>query len=334
MNELNISELERLARELELEALYQYEHGTGEAPVLYKAEGFLQTLGSKEPKNQEMVFVASEESEDRVGDIISAGGWDLSNFKKNPVWMFVHNYGVAPLGTVPKIWVEGKQLLNTVNWDDADELARFIKGKYERGIMRAVSVGFRPLEFKAREDKESDGMRRPGFHFTKQELLEISAVPVPMHPRALQKAMGERGFSIVVPEPTWMADYKIHPGALKPVEKSELPKIEPVNITLQNKPMDDKDIQDFQEHIKTILKTEVMQTPIETKAGAVLSRTNKAKLNQAIGLLQEVLATSAAPEEEAEKEEERVFVISQDEIAELINNVFGVKAAETTERED
>ena len=41
---------------------------------------------------------------------------------------------------------------------------------------------------------------RPAFRFLKQELLEISAVPVPAHPNALKKAMGDTRFRIVVPE--------------------------------------------------------------------------------------------------------------------------------------
>ena len=57
--------------------------------------------------------------------------------------------------------------------------------------MRAVSVGFRPLEF----ERQGDGLR-----FKKQELLELSAVSVPAHPHALARMMGARKFSIIKPE--------------------------------------------------------------------------------------------------------------------------------------
>ena len=187
MKSAEIALWERQIREADLQALVDYEHGMADAPVLYKAEGYVQA-----DNDGPMVFVASDEAEDRLGDTIEAGGWDLRNFRQNPVLMYIHDYSVAPIGSVPKVWVAGKQLLNTVIWDEADDLACFIKGKYERKFMRAVSVGFRALEYKRKENN--------GILFTKQELLEISAVPIPAHPYALMRAMGNRPFRIIVPE--------------------------------------------------------------------------------------------------------------------------------------
>ena len=65
-----------------------------------------------------------------------------------------------------------------------DELGVQLQSKYANKFMRAVSVGFRPLEFEF-----IDGGN--GIRFTKQELLELSAVPVPAHPKALKKMFGE-----------------------------------------------------------------------------------------------------------------------------------------------
>lgn len=187
--------LERQLREIELEALHKYKAGTGEPPLLYKPMGLLRAVSED---GGEMTFTASSEDADRMGDVISIDGWELANYKRNNVVMFQHDYSLAPLGTA-KVWVDkdAKQLLNTVRFDEEDDFAAFIKGKYSRGIMKAESVGFRPLEF---EEIESKGMFG-SFKFTKQELLEISLVSIPANPKALRKAMGEnRRFTILMPE--------------------------------------------------------------------------------------------------------------------------------------
>src|SRR5262245_25714543 len=36
-------------------------------------------------------FVLSDETPDRMGDIIRADGWDTRNFKRNPVALFAHS---------------------------------------------------------------------------------------------------------------------------------------------------------------------------------------------------------------------------------------------------
>ena len=186
MPEPTLKELERELREADLEALEAFRKGTAAAPVLYKASGFF-----KAAEDGLTLFVASEESEDRMGDVIEVAGWETKEFKKNPVFMLNHDYSLLPIGTVPMVKPEGKQLLAGVKWDTEDEMAAFVQGKYQRGVMRAVSVGFRPTEF----ERSGDGVR-----FKRQELLELSAVSVPAHPHALARMMGARKFSIIKPE--------------------------------------------------------------------------------------------------------------------------------------
>lgn len=193
-----IEEGKRL-READLQALESYKSGKAEPPIIYKAEGYAKTIETGQP----MMFVASEETEDRLGDKIATSGWQLDSFHINPVYMWVHDYSIAPLGIVPKVWVEGGQLLNLVDWDEVDEFAQFIKGKYHRKILRAESVGFRAIEY----ENNSNG----GINFLKQELLEISAVPIPAHPKALAKAMVGR-FQIVMP--TFPREMKMLKGVI------------------------------------------------------------------------------------------------------------------------
>lgn len=198
----NIAVLESEIRQAELESLEKYRQGSIDAPILFRACGYSKEDTAKKRAGP-MVFVASEESPDRIGDVISVNGWELDAFRRNPVLMFGHDRSIPPIGNVPKVWAEGKQLLNTVAWDEEDSFARLIKGKYERRFMRAESVGFRALEF----EENTSGK---GITFTRQELLEISLVAVPMHPEALQKMLGSRRFSIVVPESIPVAEIPVN----------------------------------------------------------------------------------------------------------------------------
>ena len=171
----------------ELESLYRFKKGLEPSPILYRDAGHVKVNTG----DQLMVFVASEESEDRLGDVIASDGWQLDNYKSNPVFLWMHDQHTPPIGSIGKVWTDVKQLLASPRWDDEDDFAKLIHGKYQRGFLKAVSVGFRAQEF---EEREASG-GRGGLHFKKQELVEISAVPVPAHPRALQKLnLDERKF--------------------------------------------------------------------------------------------------------------------------------------------
>lgn len=189
----SLLELDAVANAADREALAAYAKGDiSTPPVIYKTFGH--TSKDDNTDLSTMVFVASESTPDRIGDIIHASGWQLDSFTKNPVLMFGHDHGIPPIGKVVKVWIEGDKLLDMVQFDAQDPFAALIAGKYQRGFMSAQSVGFRPLEFHRNEASEG------GYEFTKQELVEISMVAVPMHPMAVRKVLGERSFHMVVPE--------------------------------------------------------------------------------------------------------------------------------------
>ena len=56
-----------------------------------------------------LVAVASNETRDRVGDIVKVDGWDLKNFKRNPVLLFAHKYDQPPVGIAKNIRVENTE---------------------------------------------------------------------------------------------------------------------------------------------------------------------------------------------------------------------------------
>ncbi|WP_193760222.1 phage major capsid protein [Bradyrhizobium yuanmingense] len=133
----------------------------------------------------DLEFVLSDDTVDRYGDIIDASGWVLSNFKKNPIALFGHSSSF-PIGTWSDIRIEGKKLVAKLNLAKRGTSARLdeLIGLVEQGILRAVSVGFRPIKSEPINPDRPYGPQK----YTKQELLETSLVSVPANPAALALA--------------------------------------------------------------------------------------------------------------------------------------------------
>jgi len=131
-------------------------------------------------------FIASNSIEDRDGEIIDVDGWDLKNFKKNPVIPWAHNYQNPPVARATKVWKHNGQLKNTIEFppEGTYEFADTIERLVGAGYIKAESVGFIPKEW-----EDGDGEKAPRRTYKKQELLEISLVPVPSNPDALRNAV-------------------------------------------------------------------------------------------------------------------------------------------------
>ena len=123
-------------------------------------------------------FVMSDESVDRVGDVIRANGWDLNSFEKNPVALFGHNHE-KPIGVWENVRVVGKKLVGRLKLAKQGTSAEIdtIRSLVEQRILKAVSVGFQPIEAKP--------MKSGGYEFIKQALHECSLVSVPANANAL-----------------------------------------------------------------------------------------------------------------------------------------------------
>jgi HK97 family phage prohead protease len=132
-------------------------------------------------------FVASDESLDRYNEIISASGWKLDNYKRNPVFQNAHQYGdvIFTLGkalTTEVRTVAGRKALHqTIQFAcDINPMAKIAYGLYKGKFLNAVSVGFVPLRWE--DGSQEDGYTRK---YLEQELLEVSAVGIPANPNAL-----------------------------------------------------------------------------------------------------------------------------------------------------
>lgn len=122
--------------------------------------------------------LASTSAIDRQGDSIDQSGWDISNFKLNPVMPWAHNYDELPVAKATGIEITERGLECDFEFAPAEgnPKAQQIKILYDQGYLNAVSVGFIPKE-------------RKGNTITKAELLEISFVPVPANQEALRLAL-------------------------------------------------------------------------------------------------------------------------------------------------
>ena len=127
-------------------------------------------------------------SVDRYGDIIRASGWQLDNFRKNPVLLFAHDSRQPPVGQVPSIEVVGTELIADCLFrpEGDSQLSDDVWRAVEGGFLRAVSVGFSPTGPVNQLVDENGNWT--GYEFTSQELLELSVVPVPANPQALAVA--------------------------------------------------------------------------------------------------------------------------------------------------
>lgn len=117
---------------------------------------------------------------DRDGDRIFPEGCDAKNAQRNLPVLYAHDYRTGlPVGTGTGLTITpGKWIDATWRWLEGDAFAERVKNAFDQGVLRAASIGFKPL---ARVPNEFGG-----FDITKWELLEISLVPVPANPEAVR----------------------------------------------------------------------------------------------------------------------------------------------------
>lgn len=132
--------------------------------------------------------IFSTQDVDRHGDTVLQDGWDLKNFKKNPVILNNHNYSDATevIGKASNVRVENKKLQGTIKFAvNENPKAKIIFDLYAGGFLNAFSVGFIVKKFKENKDGTRDW-----YTIEESELLEVSAVSVPANARALAKQKG------------------------------------------------------------------------------------------------------------------------------------------------
>ena len=128
---------------------------------------------------------------DRFGERIDPQGWDYKRFMDNPVVEWAHRYDIPAIGKIEGLAIDGDGLHGLVFFNDKsfDAFGWGIGQRVKAGVIRAGSVGFRPIEIEIPNKEDSkDGT---SLIFRKQELLEFSICNVPANPFALCKNIAE-----------------------------------------------------------------------------------------------------------------------------------------------
>lgn len=279
-------------------------------------------------------FIASTSDVVRDGMIVEAAGWQLDNFKRNPVFLWAHNYFEPPIGTVKSIAIDGDNLIADVVFDQDDPEALRIERKYRNGILNAVSVGFNVIDY-----QPSQGQDAP--RATKAELLEISGVPVPADPNALAERQRKLFRSLAHELAAIPDDDSPAPDADQSARSSwEDTSAAMVDLFQPYGPRSDDDrrsaydrlARDYARHKRTppefataaelqafdddTLRGRFLEgesdlhadrfIELSNRAGAVLSRKNREDLAQAITLINSVLDRAKKEPEESD-DDERTF---------------------------
>jgi phage head maturation protease len=128
----------------------------------------------------------------RDGAIIEPDGWELDNFRANPVVLLNHGAGNdgLPIATATEVRVEDGALLATAQFDLEDPVAVKVLRKIQAGGLNATSVVWKPLDpprMERRTLRHDDGSEaeREVIVFPRNDLLEYSVVAVPADPGAL-----------------------------------------------------------------------------------------------------------------------------------------------------
>lgn len=199
---------------------------------------------------------------DRDGDVLLPEGCDLTNYKKNPVVQWAHEYRELPIGKALWVKTTDEGVLSKTKYANT-EFANDVWELKKGGFLNAYSVGFMPLETITDEREIETIKTEKGINgdvrqiISKWELLEYSICPIPCNPDAL----------------TLMS---------KSVKSKEMKKM-------------------LKEIVKHEGDGDVKEDVPITKAGAVLNKKNKSDLKQAQELIQKVLDSAEAETEEPGK---------------------------------
>ena len=140
------------------------------------------TLKDPEPIGENAYSVtifANEKARDGVS--IDPDTIDFSNYEKNPVVLYAHDFmgrtesGGLPIGrTLKLVRAADGQIRADFEFLDGDPFAARVRNAWDRGFLRGASIGWRTTG--------------PSERAPKSELLEWSIVAVPADPDALRDA--------------------------------------------------------------------------------------------------------------------------------------------------
>jgi HK97 family phage prohead protease len=149
---------------------------TPAAPTLPPPEG---------EENRSVPWVFSTFGLDRYSERIDPGGWELERYVATPVSQWAHLYDIPAIGRAVNLFADESGLHGSIVFNDKayDRFGWSIGERVKAGVLRAGSVGFRPIEVEI--PSKADAADGTALIFRRQELLEFSICNVPANPWAL-----------------------------------------------------------------------------------------------------------------------------------------------------
>ncbi|MGM9818860.1 MAG: HK97 family phage prohead protease [Paludibacteraceae bacterium] len=122
------------------------------------------------------------------GSRVLTSGIDLTQYQKNPVLLWMHrrsfNGKDMPIGRMENLRIDGDRLIGTPVFDENDEFAKQIAGKWENGFLRMASAGIEIVETSDAPEYLLQGQTRATI--TRCKLEEVSIVDIGGNDDALQ----------------------------------------------------------------------------------------------------------------------------------------------------
>jgi HK97 family phage prohead protease len=137
--------------------------------------------------DDEVDVVMSTDALARDGHILIPQGCILANYRANPIVLWSHNPDL-PIGNAEDVTVTANEIIARIRFAPLGVSAKAdeIRGLMKSGVIRAVSVGFEPIDMEPLDKNKPRG----GQRINSWELMEISAVSVPSDYKALVTARG------------------------------------------------------------------------------------------------------------------------------------------------
>jgi HK97 family phage prohead protease len=214
-----------------------------------------------------ITILASTGEKDRSGEFIPPEEWKLTNYEKNPVILWAHNYDQPAVAKA--LWSKADKtgLIQKIQFAKtafASELFEL----YSEGFMSAFSVGF----MSNRDDQDSNILRNC-------ELLEVSCVPVPCNANALMA----RAASGLIKSPEALA-------FVKSLEKPEQTSKAADSAFTDGLMKELENMKHENEHLVEQINAYVKASQV--KEGRVLSTKNRELISTAVSALQALLDTT------------------------------------------
>lgn len=157
-------------------------------------------------ENDTINFVLSDMSLDRDFERIDPAGWNLKQYKLNPVILWGHDQSLPAIGKMEDIKVRQGELIGKAVFTpkEIDEFGWSIGEKIKAGFLSAGSVGFKSKRVEIL-DKAKDGTR---LIHREQDLYEYSIVNIP--------SLATSGVRKSLPKEDWLFYNADEKGKSKP----------------------------------------------------------------------------------------------------------------------